>query len=166
MAFRFLLTSVPVAALPVRTEREEDLFSTVQFDCDWYLTWKNDLSIMFPMISRNLGRSCLPYTSSSVIVTRFLSCSLTYSIEFFIKQVLVKPMVRGFKLMGLRLIPGPMFKYYKEVLVTKRVFKIISPLTPALSSYAYSKFEQGVFWSLKRSWRFAIDNFIEFEEIR
>ena len=96
-----------------------------------------------------------------LIVTRlFLLFSNLFNRIYMIMQALVKPMVRGFK----RLIPGSMYNYYNEVLATKRVFKMMSPLRPAISSYAYSKFEQGVFWSLKRSWRFAVDNFIEFEK--
>lgn len=69
-------------------------------------------------------------------------------------------MVKGFK----RLIPKSMYIYYNEVLASKRVFQLISPLSPAISSYTYNKFEQGIFWSLKRGYRFMVDNFIEFEE--
>lgn len=69
-------------------------------------------------------------------------------------------MVRGFK----RLIPRTMYSYYNEVLATRRVFKLMSPLNPAISSYTYNKFEQGIFWGLKRGWGFMADNFIEFEE--
>ena len=39
----------------------------------------------------------------------------------------------------------------------------MSPLSPLVSSYAYNKFEQGIFWTLKRGYTYVSDNFIEWE---
>lgn len=74
-------------------------------------------------------------------------------------QALIKPMVKGMK----RLIPGTMYHYYNDIMSSNRVFKMMEPLSPAISSYTYSKFEQGIFWSLNRAGSFVMDNFIEFE---
>lgn len=69
-------------------------------------------------------------------------------------------MVRGMK----KLVPKSFYQYYNEVLAQKRVFQLMSPLSPAISTYAYSKFEQGIFWGIKRGYGYVVDNFIEFEE--
>jgi hypothetical protein len=68
-------------------------------------------------------------------------------------------MVKGMK----RLVPGSMYHYYNDVMHSNRVFKMMEPLSPAISSYTYNKFEQGIFWSLNRAGSFFMDNFIEFE---
>lgn len=78
---------------------------------------------------------------------------------FEITQALIKPMVTGMK----KLIPGSMYQYYNNIMLSNRVFQMMEPLSPAISSYTYGKFEQGVFWSLKRAGTFVMDNFIEFE---
>ncbi|XP_046651990.1 uncharacterized protein LOC124342847 [Daphnia pulicaria] len=79
--------------------------------------------------------------------------------KLFVRRALIKPMVKGMK----RLIPGTMYHYYNDIMSSNRVFKMMEPLSPAISSYTYNKFEQGIFWSLNRAGSFVMDNFIEFE---
>lgn len=79
--------------------------------------------------------------------------------RLIVRRALIKPMVTGMK----KLIPGSMYQYYNNIMLSNRVFQMMEPLSPAISSYTYGKFEQGVFWSLKRAGTFVMDNFIEFE---
>lgn len=72
-------------------------------------------------------------------------------------------MVNGVKGGFKSLFPSALYTRYRDVLLSNRVVKVISPLSPVLSSYAYNKFEQGIFWGIKRGWGFITDNFIEFE---
>ncbi|KAI9554360.1 hypothetical protein GHT06_019632 [Daphnia sinensis] len=79
--------------------------------------------------------------------------------RLIVRRALIKPMVKGMK----KLVPGSIYQYYNDIMLSNRIFQMMEPLSPAISSYTYSKFEQGVFWSLKRAGTFVMDNFIEFE---
>lgn len=68
-------------------------------------------------------------------------------------------MVGGVK----RLIPVDFYRYYQQKLLSKRFFKMVTPLSPMVSSYAYNKVEQGIIWSLKKGYTYVSDNFIEWE---
>jgi hypothetical protein len=72
-------------------------------------------------------------------------------------------MVNGMKVGLKSVVPSALYTRYRDVLMANRVVKVISPLSPLVSSYAYNKFEQGIFWGLKRGWGVIADNFIEFE---
>ena len=78
-----------------------------------------------------------------------------------VRRVLIKPMLNGAK----RLVPGRIYTVYDQLkgkYAGKGFLKVLSPLSPALSSYAYNKFEQGIFWGIKSTYSFVIDNVIEF----
>ena len=62
-----------------------------------------------------------------------------------------------------RLIPVDFYRFYQQKVMSKRFFKIVTPFSPLVSSYAYNKVEQGIIWSLKKGFYYVSDNFIEFE---
>lgn len=78
-----------------------------------------------------------------------------------IRRMLIQPMLGGAR----KIVPGRIFAYYHNIsskYADNRVYKMVSPLEPALSSYVNNKFEQGVFWGLKKSFDVFVDNFVEF----
>ena len=78
-----------------------------------------------------------------------------------VSAMIIQPMLGGAR----RIVPqGVVVKYQdlSQKYAENKIYQVMSPIQPVLSSYVNGKIEYGAVWVIKKGFLALIDNFIEF----
>jgi len=79
-----------------------------------------------------------------------------------VRRIIIQPMLGGAR----RMVPHQIFITYNDLsqkYADHKLYRIVAPLQPVLSTYVNNKIESGVVWGIKKGFEVFVDNFIEFQ---